>query len=52
MDQVRSIALSSDVMTFTGSLNFLDSQDSFDIIFLQGPVHAESYFPQEGTMRY
>ena len=33
MDRVRSIALLGDVMTFAGSLNFLDSQDNFDIIF-------------------
>ena len=33
MVRVRSIALSSDVMTFTGSLDFLNSQDIFDIIF-------------------
>ena len=33
MDRVRSIALLDDVMTFTGSLNLLDSQDIFDIIF-------------------
>ena len=33
MDRVRSIELSGDVMTFTVSLDFIDSQDIFDIIF-------------------
>ena len=32
-DRDRSITLSGDVMIFTGSLDFLDSQDSFNIIF-------------------
>ena len=38
MGRVRSIALSGDVMTFTGSLAFLDSQDIFDIIFGDDPT--------------
>ena len=38
MDLVRSIALSGDVMTFTDSLNFLDSQDIFDIFFGDDPT--------------
>ena len=38
MGRVRSIALSGDVMTFTDSLDFLDSQDIFDIIFGDDPT--------------
>ena len=38
MDRVRSIALSGDFMTFTASLDFLDSQDIFDIIFGDDPT--------------
>ena len=38
MDRVRSISLSGDVMTFTEHLKFLDSQDSFDIIFGDDPT--------------
>ena len=34
IDRVQSIALSGDVMTFTGSLKFLDSQDSFDNVLV------------------
>ena len=38
MDRNRSIALSGDVMTSTGSLNFFNSQYSFDIIFDDDPA--------------
>ena len=38
MDRFRSIALSGDVITSTGSLNFFDSQYSFDIIFGDDPA--------------
>ena len=38
MDRVRPIALPGDVMTITGSLTFLDAQDSFDIIFGDDPT--------------
>lgn len=47
IDRVRSIALLGDIMTYTSSLNLLDSQDSFDHIF-----GAEPYTPQKGKMRY
>ena len=38
MDRVWYIALSGDVMTFTRYLNFLDLQDSFDIMFGDDPT--------------
>ena len=47
IDRFRSIALLGDIMTYTSSLNLLDSQDSFDHIF-----GAEPYTPQKGKMRY
>ena len=37
MDRVRSITTSTEVMTNTGSLDFLDSQDIFDIVFGDDP---------------
>ena len=37
MDRVRSIATSNEVMTYTGSLDFLGSQDIFDIVFGDDP---------------
>ena len=38
MDRVRSIALLGDIMTFTDSLDFLDSQYTFDIVFGDDPT--------------
>ena len=37
MDRVRSVATSTEVMTYTGSLDFLDSQDIFDVVFGNDP---------------
>ena len=38
MDRVRSVALSGGVMTYTGSLDYLDFQSSFDTIFGDDPT--------------
>ena len=38
MDWVRSVALSGGVMTYTGPLDFLDSQSSFDTVFRDDPT--------------
>ena len=38
MDRVCSVALSDGVMTYTGPLDFLDSQSSFDTVFGDDPT--------------
>ena len=55
IDRVRSVVTSNEVMTYTGSLDFLDSQDIFDIVFGDDPcmltltprkrVHAQRKIP-------
>jgi len=38
MDRIRSVVTSRGSMTYTGPLNLLDSQDSFDLIFGSNPT--------------
>ena len=38
MNRIQSVVTSRDSMTYTGPLNFLSSQDSFDLIFESNPI--------------